>query len=287
MIYRISAGKNYYQYICFLRAEFLRKKSAPQREQIENVVEGIYQTLDVGKKNTIRRVMPEEKSGQALKPEMLVAGRYSKMELLLFERYAILLFESGNKKEALCGYQEIITYLKDEAYDKADQYALYPIMAYQLAIYYEEVGEYAAAIEQIYCGCDMLCQKKEQLALFCKLMELKFQIEDHPEFEIKGDDVEREDYGRLCDAVPEKLKDWKQNWYPMYGERHLLYFNDIIRERRRARGMSKEELAYDICDVRTLERIEAGQNTPRTENREKFLEKLGLSNSRKKTPISK
>ncbi len=267
----------HYQYTCFLRAEFLRKKSAPQKDQIENVVEGIYQTLDVGEKNTIHRVRSEEKYGQALKPEILAAGRYSKMEILLFERYAILLFKSGNKKEALCWYQEIITYLKDEAYDKADQYALCPIMAYQLAIYYEEVGEYAAAMEQIYCGCDMLRQKKEQLALFCKLMELKFRIEDHPESGIKGDNEEREDYKRLCDAVPGKLEDWKQNWYPIYGEKHLLCFNDIIRERRRAKGMSKEELAYDNCDVRTLERIESGQNTPRAENREKFLEKLGLS----------
>lgn len=266
----------HYQYACFLRAEFLRKTHAPLKEQICNVVDGIYQTSEARKENTIRKVTAEEMAGNALKPEMLLTGRYSKMELYLLERYAILLEENGEPERAVLWYQAIVDYLEDERYDRSEQYSIYPIMAYKLAGYYETQCLYTIAMEWIGRGCEMLRKRKSQLPLFCKLMELKFKIEDCPGAGRNPDFAEREAYRKMCDSVAGCTEDWKENWYPMYREVHRVCFNDIIRERRIAKGMSRMELAYGICDVRTLERMEACQNTPRAWIRERLLEKLGL-----------
>lgn len=266
----------HYQYSCFLRAEFLRKTRAPLEEQICNVVEGIYQTWETRKGNAIRKVTPEERTGDAFKPEMLQTGRYSKMELYLLERYAILLEENKEPEKAVIWYQAIIRYLEDKEYDRADQSNLYPLMAYKLAAYYEARCLYGMALEWIERGCRMLTRRKNQLALFCKLTELRFKIEDCPAAGAKPVDAEREEYRRMCDSVTDSSGAWRENWYPMYREVHRVCFNDMIRERRMAMGMSKMELAYGICDVRTLERMEACQNTPRAWVREKLMERLGL-----------
>lgn len=278
----------HYQYACFLRAELLRKKNASVKEQMGNVVDGIYQTLETRKERGIREVTPEEKTGDALKWAWLSERCFSKMELCLWERYAILLEESGKQEEALLWYQAITRYLDDEDYDRADQYTLYPIMDYKLAEYYERQCLYDPALDYIAHGCEMLRERKEQLALFCRLMELKFKIEDRQREEEPKDkdknkdmvqdrkDKERAQYQELLCSVAQEGEDWRENWYPMYKENHLICFNDLIRERRWAKGMSKEELAYGIFDVRSLERMEANQNTPRAKTREKLLQKLGL-----------
>ena len=201
---------------------------------------------------------------------------FSKMELYLLERYAILLEADGRQAEAVLWYRAIIQYLDDEEYDLADRYSLYPVMAYQLAKYYGEQRRKEEAFWYIARGCEMLGRRKNQLALFCRLTELKFLLEDAREGEVKPDHREREEYRSLCGSKTLKEAGFLDNWYPMYREKHLICFNDLVRERRLAAGMSKTELAYGIFAERTLERMEARKNTPRALAREKLLQKLKL-----------
>lgn len=266
----------HYQYACFLRAELLRKRQVPMAEQIANVVDGIYQTLETRNKKGIRKVTAEEKTGRGLQPKCLSERYSSKMELYLLERYAILLEADGRQAEAVLWYRAIIQYLDDEEYDLADRYSLYPVMAYQLAKYYGEQRRKEEAFWYIARGCEMLGRRKNQLALFCRLTELKFLLEDAREGEVKPDHREREEYRSLCGSKTLKEAGFLDNWYPMYREKHLICFNDLVRERRLAAGMSKTELAYGIFAERTLERMEARKNTPRALAREKLLQKLKL-----------
>ncbi|MCR4779041.1 MAG: XRE family transcriptional regulator [Lachnospiraceae bacterium] len=52
--------------------------------------------------------------------------------------------------------------------------------------------------------------------------------------------------------------------------------SDVIRRRRLMLGISVEELAKDLCDVRTIKRIESGETTPQTLTGELLLERLHL-----------
>lgn len=66
-------------------------------------------------------------------------------------------------------------------------------------------------------------------------------------------------------------------WLSCKEERGIHLLSEIISKRRALLGLSEDELALGICDIRTLRRVEAGEASMQKEKRCKILQRLNLS----------
>ena len=66
-----------------------------------------------------------------------------------------------------------------------------------------------------------------------------------------------------------------------------IYIGEFIRQRRKELNLSQEDLAYGICEVSTLSRIENGRCTPSRSKINALLQRLGLPEERYYAIVSK
>lgn len=257
------------QFAALERAELLRRQNASLEAQERNILYGLGQTI-------------EEACGSVLRPYILQERRFCLTELYLLQRYAVIKEQQGKELEAYDWHQGILEYLKPKKrrgkfieYDKNDMRKIYPFSAYWLAGIYAGRQQYTEALELIENSCEMLGISKTQSALFAHTIELKFRI-----IEMLGEqpeEWEKNCYALMCEAIGPNRELWWEDWYPVHMELHIHSINEVIGERRRAHGMTEEDLALEICDARTIKRLETGQRMPQKKNRDALLERLGLS----------
>ena len=257
------------QYLSLMRAELLRKKNAPLEEQKENIQNGLSQTIEKEKLTN-------------LTPNILLQQRFSLMELFLLQRYAVIQGESGNEYEAFDWHHRILLYMEPQKrgnkcieHDWVDVWKVYPFSAFWLAKMYDEKGRYNEALEYIEKSREMLAVSANQSALFAHMMELRFDILEH-----MGKPVstwERNCLALMYEAIGTQRGLWWDDWYPVYIELHIHSVNKVIAQRRKAHGWTEEELAFGICDARTVKRLETECHVPQKKISDALLRKLGIS----------
>lgn len=82
-------------------------------------------------------------------------------------------------------------------------------------------------------------------------------------------------------AVERACEDWKieketKVLWPLYTINNVEYIGEVLRKRRLVLGFSKEDLVEGICDLRTIQRYEAGTTCPRKYTAGQLLKKMGL-----------
>lgn len=68
----------------------------------------------------------------------------------------------------------------------------------------------------------------------------------------------------------------KDNGY-LYSDTYAVFAGDAIKSRREMLGISREELCFDICDAKSLRRLEAGTSSTNIGVIQELLERLGIS----------
>lgn len=254
------------QFCALQWAEVLKQKGRSVQEQEETILRGLKETLKF----------------KELKPEIMRKHRFGMLELLLLERYAISCELKGKDEVAERWYIEVMAYLDQKGkgfveYDLADKYRIYPLMAYHLAFLYVKKRKYDEALDLLEEGCKMLGERFEQPQLFVQMQEMKQQA-----FILAGQNVPKEEI-RYLEVMKEILEEYapkKGCTYPMYCEMYVHSVNDTVRERRIEQGSSEEDLADDVCDVRTVHRIESRKSRAQNRVRKELLEKVGLEDRR-------
>ncbi len=250
----------HHQFLIMQKADLLRRSNSNSEHQMKLVEEGIRQTILI----------------ETIEPEILNERCFSVMELMLIVRYAILLKEIGREYKAYEWFQSLILFLEHSDRDLSDQIKLYPIVAYQFAIICLRNRRYGKISYYIEKACNLLSQAKTQSTLFVRLIEVKCELAKKAECVFVTKE-ERE----CCKCIRELFQDneekWMLNWYPMYTEPHIQCINNVILERRKAMGISREELADGICDVKTLFRIEKCYSMPQKEIQKRLFGRLGIS----------
>ena len=97
----------------------------------------------------------------------------------------------------------------------------------------------------------------------------------------KNSDYNIEGYSELLECLNELFKKYGYErelfeWYPYYVDCGFRCVNELIKERRRMRGMSIEALAGTTQSARNVQRIIRGQVSPSYKTSKELLDKLGL-----------
>lgn len=254
------------QFCKFCRVEIDRQTDKPLLEQEQTVLSGLQKTISVSR----------------LTPGLMRERRFCMLELLLLERYAILQEQKGKIEMAEQWYVEILAYLDQKGegyieYDLADKYQIYPIIAYRLAGIYTEQARYDEALQLLETGSKLLGEIFEQAELFIRIQERKKGIYQKLKLTFSKWDS---NCLRAMKEIKKMYSTGKGCFYPMYKEQYVHSINEMVRERRISRDWSEEELAGEVCDVRTIQRIESGKEVPQKGTRGIILERFGLSERR-------
>lgn len=260
LAYREMPGTNdalHRQFLAFVWAELLRKKSSSLSQQREVILAGIAETL----------------AGRELSINLLTDRLFHLLELFLLQRYAIVLEEMGEVEEAIRWYEALLARFSREQRGMADKQKLYPLIAYRLAKYWMEEGRCDLALPVIEKAIELLRYSKIQNTLYLMLRELEIAVKEEMGTPVLEE--ERENFYCLKKFL-EKGKN-SENFFPIYVEPHLCSINAILKERRIIQGKTREELVGIICDPRTLERQEKNQSKPQKRVWKSLFSELGLS----------
>lgn len=273
------------QFLCLQKAELLRRQGAVWEQQWNMVCQGLRLTMPKQLWRT-----ESEQPIERLRLQEVRCGYLSMLELLLLERYAILLEtvpqdragglqHNRRQEEALCWYEYLQEYASQERQEKTDARVHLSFVSYRMAGYYAKKRS-AFALELLEKALELLRISQNRSPLFAKCMELKFEIlgqQSLTEEERKEMECEKHRFEIFCTIQGEQSGRWQENWYPLYEERNAHSTSELIRERRVLLGLTQEQLAENICDVTTISRLERGKRTPQTWTKEMLLTKLGVS----------
>lgn len=246
------------QFLQLMRAELLHRRQAPAAKQKEAILTGLRLTL----------------GSKEITPELLNNRSFHLLELLLLERYAIILDITGECTSALIWYEKLIQYLTYIKRDSADLPKLYPLAAYRLAVRYTEVENYSAASLLIDRAIGLMTYTRNQNTLFIMLVELRLKISEKLG---RSETYQQNELEHIRKIAEESNPFWHENFYPLYTERNICCVNYLILERRLFYDIRREDLVEGVCDVRTLERIEKGNSRLQKRIRKGLLKKLDLS----------
>lgn len=251
------------QFLCLQRAEIYRRQGASYEKQMGNLYKGIHQTITVHK----------------LSPNIMETHLFGLLELLLLERYAFLLSEK-DPETASCWYIAMERYLTRPAADgstpdHADSYRLLPILYYHQAMLHTACKEYEPALCALHSGLSLLRQRQSFEPLFLRMAELHLKLLQ--DFGAAPPASETALLQTLRQELEENGIESLENIYPDYPERNIFSVNDMIRQRRLARGTSEEDMAVTVgCDLRTLKSIESRKQMPQAATKKKFFQEFGL-----------
>lgn len=252
------------QFLCLQYAEIYRRKKEPYDKQLRNLQKGIHQTVSAPK----------------LSPDLLQTRLFSISELLLLERYAFLLSERDTEK-ASSWYNSLLHYFNppysgEAIPDEPIRFHLLPPLCYHHALLLMASGAYGQALATLDTGLFALRRHHSHETLFIRMGELRLKLMQESGITPPVSEI------NFLQALRQELEEdgmiLFDHIYPDYPEHTILCVNDIIRERRLARGIHEEDMALAAgCDVRTLRGIENGKQMPQSETKNKFFRILGLS----------
>ena len=67
------------------------------------------------------------------------------------------------------------------------------------------------------------------------------------------------------------------NYFPRYVEERAYNVNEVISQRRKLLGLTQEELAWGVCDVKTVSRLENKRTNLQRKYRETLLQRVKMS----------
>lgn len=262
------------QFICLQKAEILRRLGADWQTQWDTICKGLQQTIDAP--------FWDNSSGFSfalLRLPSLNDCCFSMLEMLLLERYAILL-EEKNTTEAMLWYRYLAGYISQKRQDSAEICVHYPFLAYHMAESHHKTGHPDIALKLTEKALAMLADSKMQSPLFVRCFELKQKIlkeqnkyaEIPPRFK-----MEERCLDVFYEIMAEQREIWQENDYPIYTEVYVHSLSGTIRERRQLLGLTQKQLAEGICDAGTLSRIERGAHSPQPRTKEMLLKKLNIT----------
>jgi transcriptional regulator with XRE-family HTH domain/phosphotransferase system IIB component len=172
-------------------------------------------------------------------------------------------------------YVSLLSHLCSSYYDSRESAYLLPYVAYHVAKIYYDSNSLSTALRICHDAQNLLMSVK-RLEGYYELITLEKQILDkmgiHDEMPCK-----------LLEnlKLTLRLATPRKKLLIPYEERGMVFcVNQVIKTRRIAFGISQENLADGICDVRTLSRVETMKNSPQKKNCKKFQQKLGMSGDR-------
>lgn len=273
------------QLICFVDCEIMHKMGEPKEVCMEKLLEAISYTYKNFMINKIDKLY------------------LSRVEMHIVEQYVRYMELSGNVDKAVELYEMIIEKLEQPYYDQSERCILYVPVGYWLMNIYIDREDYKKAVEVGEKTFEMVKEARCMsffLEIYEGLVQSRKKLNDMEEKSIGkvGRNVDKkrliklleekkkseQEYGNACNnieiikrmhsmyGVPEA-----QNFFPRYMEDRAYNVNEIIKQRRIHLGMTREELAEDICETGSICRYENNKVTIQRNIREKLLQKVNMS----------
>lgn len=199
-------------------------------------------------------------------------SRMNLRELFIKSFYFRIREEVGEWKEALAGYQDLLSYLTEHTRQQV-QMRVYSQIAYRVLCLFrdkptdEEERENA---RNLWRTSMMLLKKQGGLYHLPELLEyavegIQEEYEGEPPSKLKRKAAEMKEFALLirwlCEVYQEQIPEW--DWYFSYEMEEVYRFQDVIRGRRAGYDLDLPETAEGICEKREIQRLEAGEVTPK------------------------
>lgn len=202
----------------------------------------------------------------------------SSVEACIVFDYSILV-EQVDLDKGLELYLQLYRYFNKSDIEIGVKCRVLPKLIYNICKIWLKECKYAEILDLCDVGIECLRQN-DKMYYFTKLLEIKIQV-----IEIsKLNENEYDKIKKWYDILLEFYHDYDLNPnddYVIYLEnfiwRNYNAIGDVIKKRRKMFGLSQIELSNEICDVKTLSRIENGQVKPHVIKTELILKRLNLS----------
>ncbi len=197
---------------------------------------------------------------------------YSRLELYIIAQYARYMQLSGDRERAAHIYHSIIDIIERDIYDRSEMEMHYRHVGLWLMEYYMDRKDYDTALkfgektfEHIKSGgfVSLLTENFEKI-IACK--------------EYMGADMTLErGYIEILKRFVKKYEiQTIDQFFPRYTEDRVYNVNDVIRQRRKMKGLKQEEILDEGCSRRTINRIENNKATTQKKTRKILLDKLNF-----------
>lgn len=201
---------------------------------------------------------------------------FSEVELLLFLRYGMVIEQKGEEERAREVYKKLYLLCERDPYNNGELIHVFAAVAYHLSKSYMSEGNY----EQV------LNLSRETLKNLSKMNKFLFAKEFMRFYSWAEKESGRLDeafeychhYDSISIIIEEYYQDWNPNTYcPMFYERNIYSLKNMVRARRKLKGLTREELAEEgYCNVATIERLERGVGDTQGDIGYRLLNVLGL-----------
>lgn len=228
---------------------------------------------------------------------------YSRVEMYIISQYVRYMELSGKREEAAKKYEMIIERLENFYYDQMERSILYVPVGYWLMKIYESDGDYEKAVK---IGEKTLenVKKVKSLSFFAevyetlarsrkKLLEKElYQLKNSNKSIDKGKIIKateklnkyNEEYKNTCKYIDVIKKmhekhgvDTVEHYFPRYKEDRVYLVNDVITHRRKHLGISRDDIAENICELGSLSRYENNKVSIQRNIRQKLLQRVRMS----------
>lgn len=201
---------------------------------------------------------------------------FSEVELLLFLRYGMVIEQKGEEERAREVYKKLYLLCERDPYNNGELIHVFAAVAYHLSKSYMSEGNY----EQV------LNLSRETLKNLSKMNKFLFAKEFMRFYSWAEKESGRLDeafeychhYDSISIIIEEYYQDWNPNTYcPMFYERNIYSLKNMVKARRKLKGLTREELAEEgYCNVATIERLERGVGDTQGDIGYRLLNVLGL-----------
>ena len=243
------------QYMCLVECEIMHRTYTDVFECKNKLIEGL--------RCTIKNFCIDNVESYYL----------SRMEMMMVQQYARYVELSGEGNLAAKLYHRILEKLEEKRYDRSERELLSRSVGYWLMKHYMSIGEYEKALE---VGTRAYEQTvRGDFIVF--LAELKEGIIECNEWLGKDMAAERKKLN-ILKRMNEKIGVMKAvNYFPRYVEERAYNVNEVISQRRKLLGLTQEELAWGVCDVKTVSRLENKRTNLQRKYRETLLQRVKMS----------
>jgi len=259
-------------------ARYRKGKKGKLEEQFIRIVE---LNLDY-----LRGVSEEELRERIRETLLLTLPRYGQVplsRLLLSRNEGCLLLAYLKLKEKQLGeeavaeeWQQLLEYFRQPRYEQGERVYLHPCVVCHVAEQEYRKGNLADAMLLCEQGIQELVEE-EKLYYYRELLEQKQKIAD-------ALGQKEENAGKLAEYLQEIQEIYggeeKDLWIPYVEGDDVHSIGQAVAERRLFLGMSQEDLAFGICDVSTVSRIENRKSKIQKVIRKKLLQGVNLSGER-------
>nr|MCR4778582.1 helix-turn-helix transcriptional regulator [Lachnospiraceae bacterium] len=231
----------------------------------------------------------------AIEQTVRYSERYNlRNHVLAISELNIILDIETIKKSGSNAFYDILDYIESRIFDKKGLAKIYPKAAYlyNKAKLGENVtkNDFAFMIDTCNKAIEMLRDAESMYFLWELLKEREqlYEMASDYGYTIYEDDLDANSrWIKTVETIYEENDVDKESFEHtfLYLSKGVECINDVIRKRRKMLGISQEKLCDGICDLRTVQRIEARESTPQKYVMDKLLSRLGLSKASKNLEI--